>query len=191
MEISEYEKNYLFSLARKAIVQYFLTEDKYYHPVNVPEKLNKKMGVFVTLKTNGELRGCIGYPLPEKSIAQAVADNAINAAFHDFRFPPLKKEEVNNLEIEITILTVPEQINYNTPDELLKKIEIGRDGLIIEYGMYGGLLLPQVPVEEKWDKKTYLGYLCRKAGLPQNIWTKMPVTIKAFQGIVLDEKRKG
>lgn len=188
MKISKDEKKYLFSLARKAIEQYFSTKDKYYYPLDVPEKFNKEMGVFVTLKINGELHGCIGYPFPEKSIAQSIADNAINAAFYDPRFPSLRKEELENLKIEITILTLPEQIDYKNPEELLTKIEIGRDGLIAEYGYCVGLLLPQVPVEEKWDKKTYLNYLCRKAGLQQDAWLKNPVKIKAFQGIVLEEE---
>ncbi len=188
MEISAEEKKWLFSLARKAIEQYFETEDKYYHPTGVPEKFEKKMGVFVTLKKNGELRGCIGYPLPEKSIAQSVADNAINAAFYDPRFPSLRKAEMKDLEMEITILTVPVQVHYKSPKELMDKIEIGRDGLIVEYGQCTGLLLPQVPVEEKWDKKAYLSALCMKAGLPPDAWLIKPVRIKAFQGIVLEEK---
>lgn len=187
MEISKKEKDCLFSIARKAIESYFSSEEKYY-PIDVPEKFTKNMGVFVTLREKGGLRGCIGYPLPIASIAQSVADNAVNAAFHDPRFPSLRREEMNDLEIEITILAVPETLNFKTPEELLDKIEIGRDGLIVEYGQYVGLLLPQVPVEEKWDKKTFLSYLCMKAGLPPDAWLKKPVTVKAFQGIVLHEK---
>ncbi|VVB98336.1 Uncharacterised protein [uncultured archaeon] len=188
MEVSREEKRYLFSVARKAIESGFSGKPKYY-PEKIPEKFMQKMGVFVTLRENGELRGCIGYPLPLASVAQAVADNAVNAAFHDPRFPQLRKEELNGLEIEITILSVPEEIEYRTPEELLKKIEIGRDGLIAEYQGYGGLLLPQVPVEEKWDKKEYLSYLCMKAGLPSDAWLTRPIRIKAFQGIVLGEDR--
>lgn len=187
MEITKEEKEYLFSIARKAIETYFLADEQYY-VVDIPEKFKKIMGVFVTLRKNGELRGCIGYPFPIKTVAQAVADNAINAAFHDPRFFPLQKEELKNLEIEITILTVPEQIEFENPNELLKKIKIGRDGLIMEYGLFVGLFLPQVPVEEQWDEKTYLSHLCIKAGLTADAWLKKPVKIKSFQGIVLKEE---
>ncbi len=186
MEISDEERRYLFSVARKAIEARFSDESKYY-AVDIPERLKQRMGVFVTLRKHGELRGCIGYPLPVETIAQAVADNAVNAAFHDLRFPSLRKEELKSLEIEITVLTEPKTLNFKTPDELLEQIEIGRDGLIAELGQCAGLLLPQVPVEEKWDKKTYLRCLCQKAGLPADAWIKRPVRIKTFLGIVLHE----
>lgn len=186
MEITEKEKKYLFSVARAAISNKFAGKPKYY-PEKVPEKFMGKSGVFVTLLIGGELRGCIGYPLPVESIAQAVADNAVNAAFHDPRFPPLCKEELKHLEIEITVLTIPQKIEYADQRELLEKIEVGRDGLIAEDGHCAGLLLPQVPVEEKWDKKTYLCHLCLKAGLAPDTWMRKPITIKAFQGIVLRE----
>lgn len=185
MEISREEKSWLFSVARKAIDARFAGKPKYC-PERVPGKFAQRRGVFVTLREKGELRGCIGYPLPVETIAQAVADNAINAAFHDPRFAPLRKEELKNLDMEITILTVPEPVEFKNPEELLEKIKIGRDGLIIEYGPLGGLLLPQVPVEEKWDKKAYLSCLCMKAGLAPDAWLKKPVRIKSFQGIVLE-----
>ncbi|MFA5077585.1 MAG: AmmeMemoRadiSam system protein A [Candidatus Micrarchaeia archaeon] len=188
MEVSEADKKYLFSLARTAIKSYFSEGDRHY-PAGVPEKFQKPMGVFVTLRKRGELRGCIGYPLPAASVAQAVADNAVNAAFHDPRFPSLQQPELPEVEIEITLLTVPEPVAYKDPKELLEKIKIGRDGLILEYGPYAGLLLPQVPVEEKWDVRTYLSCLCRKAGLDPEAWLTRPVRIKSFQGIVLGEKK--
>lgn len=186
MEITDKEKAYLFSIARKAISAYFSEEGKYY-PTDVPEKFQKPMGVFVTLRRKGELCGCIGYPFPTTPLYQAIADNAVNAAFHDPRFPSLEKNWLPELEIEITILTLPKEIEYKNPEELARKIKIGRDGLIIEYGPYTGLLLPQVPVEEGWDAKTFLSHLCMKAGLPPETWLSRPVRIKAFQGIILHE----
>lgn len=188
MELSPKEKKYLFSIARKAIEHYFSEESDYY-PVDVAEKFMERMGVFVTLYKNNELRGCIGYPLPIAPLAQAIADNAINAAFHDPRFPSIEKSELKDIEIEITILTVPQKIDFKNPKELLEKIKIGRDGLILEYGPYNGLLLPQVPVEEKWDKSTYLSHLCLKAGLAQDAWLRNPIKISSFQGMILREEK--
>lgn len=188
MDISREEKKYLFSIAHTAIQAHF--SGARFNPENAPEKFREKMGVFVTLKEKGELRGCIGYPLPVESVAQSIADNAVNAAFQDPRFPPLAKDEFQDLEIEITLLTVPEEVKFKTPEELVKKIKLGRDGLILEYGPYTGLFLPQVPVEEKWDVKTYLSYLCMKAGLDPNTWLSRPIGIKAFQGIILREEKK-
>lgn len=188
MEISAKEKRLLFSIARDAIEANFAGKPKFY-PEKIPEKFAQKMGVFVTIREKGELRGCIGYPLPIESAAQAIADNAVNAAFHDPRFPPVKKDEYRELELEITLLSVPKEIEYKTPQELLAKIKIGRDGLIAEYGPYAGLLLPQVPVEEKWGKEEYLNYLCMKAGLSPDSWRTKPIRIKAFEGIVLEETK--
>lgn len=187
MELSKEEKAYLFSIAHTAIEAHFAGAR--YNPEQVPEKFAQKMGVFVTLKIKGELRGCIGYPLPIKSIAQSIADNAVNAAFYDPRFPPLEKEELKDLEIEITLLTIPQEINYKDPQDLAKKIKVGKDGLILEYGPYTGLLLPQVPVEQKWDSKQFLSHLCIKAGLEPEAWLTKPVKIKAFQGIILGEEK--
>ncbi len=187
MEISGKEKAYLFSLARAAIEAHLSGKPRLY-PESVPEKFRGKMGVFVTLREGRELRGCIGYPLPVEGAAKAVADNAVNAAFYDPRFPPLTRAELKDLEIEITLLSVPKEIEYKTSEELLDKIEIGRDGLSLEYGPYAGLLLPQVPVEEKWGKKEYLEGLCMKAGLAPDAWLKKHPAIKSFSGIVLGEK---
>lgn len=186
MQFLEEDKRYLLKIAREAISYYLKYEEKYI--VNdVPEHLNKPLGVFVTLLKNGELRGCIGYPYPIVPLAQAVADNAINAAFFDPRFEPLSKDELNKIKIEITVLTLPEEIKYKNPEDLLNKIEIGRDGLIIEYGGYSGLLLPQVPVEYGWNKSEYLSHACLKAGLPGDIWKREKIKVKTFQGIIISE----
>ena len=186
MRVSKAEKEYLFSVAKTAIMGYF--DGVRYYPDDSPQKFQAKGGVFVTLTLNGELRGCIGYPLPEAPIARAVAENAVNAAFNDPRFPPLSRQEFNNLEIEITLLTVPKKIEFSNPEGLLKKIKIGRDGLMLRLGPYVGLFLPQVPVEQGWDKEQYLSHLCIKAGLEPDAWLKKQVSLESFQGAILREK---
>ncbi len=146
-------------------------------------------GVFVTLKKEGQLRGCIGFPLPMFPLGIAVVKAAVAAAFDDFRFPPLKKEELGGLEIELSVLSVPEQIDVKDPLEYLEKIKIGRDGLIIEYMGHSGLLLPQVPEEQGWDVKEYLEGICIKAGLPAGSWSEDGVVLKSFQAQIFGEEK--
>ncbi len=184
--LTQEEKRFLLKLARKAIETWM--KDRVKLPaINVPKRLMEPKGVFVTLKKHGELRGCIGYPLPVKPLAEAVIDNALNAAFNDPRFPPLSPEELKEVEIEITVLTEPEPINYRDSEDLKRQIKIGRDGLIIRYGWYSGLLLPQVPVEQGWDVEEYLNYLCIKAGLPADFWKREHPSIERFEGVCFSE----
>jgi uncharacterized protein (TIGR00296 family) len=188
-EVSLEEGRYLVSLARKAIEHYFSTEQKL-----VPDKaegvLGQRRGVFVTLESfpSHELRGCIGYPLPIKELAFAVVDNALNAAFEDPRFPPISRQELDSITIEVSVLSVPQKINVRSPEDYPKKIKVGRDGLIIEYGYSSGLLLPQVPVEWNWNEVEFLENLCQKAGLPRNMWKSPSAKISSFQAVIFAEK---
>ncbi len=186
MSFNKEEIKEMFKIARNAI-KYYLDHGLKYYPKT--ELLKEKRGVFVTLKIENQLRGCIGYVLPIKPLYQGIADNAINAAFFDPRFPPLTKEEFKKIEIEISVLTVPKEIKYNSKEELLEKIKIGRDGLILEYNYNSGLLLPQVPVEEGWNKKEYLDYLCIKAGMEPNCWERLPIKIFKFEAEVFHENK--
>jgi AmmeMemoRadiSam system protein A len=129
---------------------------------------------------NEELRGCVGYILPACSVFRAVAETARAAAFSDNRFPPVSQEEAPHLEIELSILSPARPIR---PEE----IEVGRHGLLITWHGRRGLLLPQVPVERAWDRKTLLEQTCRKAGLPPDAWQK-GATIEAFTAEVFGEK---
>ena len=160
---------------------------------NIPsEKLensfSKKQGAFVTIHTYPyhDLRGCIGIPLPIMSLQDAIAEGA-RSATHDPRFPPLSENELNNIIIEVTILTPPELIKVNNPKDYPSKIEIGRDGLIAEQGFYKGLLLPQVPVEQGWDKEEFLSHTCMKAGLMPDAWFDKNILISRFSGQVFTE----
>jgi len=157
--------------------------------VNYPKKFNKHYGVFVTLHTypDHELRGCIGIPEPVMPLIEALEEAAISAAVKDPRFPPVTLDEMDNIVVEVSVLTPPKLIEVEEPLEYLDKIEIGKDGLIIEYGTYKGLLLPQVPVEQGWEVAEYLSNLCLKASLPPDTWTKYPVKIYSFQAQIFEE----
>ena len=148
----------------------------------------KNQGAFVTIHTypNHDLRGCIGIPLPVMSLNEAIIEGA-KSATRDPRFPPLEENELNNIIIEVTILTKPETINVNQPQDYLKEIEIGRVGLIVEQGFFKGLLLPQVPVEQGWDIEEFLSHTCMKAGLMPDAWYDKNTKISKFIGQVFTE----
>ncbi|MEM4260054.1 MAG: AmmeMemoRadiSam system protein A [Candidatus Woesearchaeota archaeon] len=178
------DKKLLLELARKSIETVFtkkqLDLDKYEH-------INQKSGCFVTLKLYNNLRGCIGYVEPIYPLYRLIANAAVNAAFRDPRFPELKHEELEKIKIEISVLTKPEQISVNNPIEYLKKISIGKDGLIIK-GIYGsGLLLPQVATEYNMDVKEFLECLSQKAGLDKNAWMNPKNKIFKFRAEIFSE----
>lgn len=173
------QRMFLLDLARRAI-EFYLERREPLEEKSGEPLLREKRGAFVTLKVDNELRGCIGYPLPHKSLIETVIDCAIAAATQDFRFPSIKKEELLRLAIEISVLTLPRKI------EDVSEIKIGEHGIIISKGPHKGLLLPQVPVEWEWDLETYLNHGCLKAGLPENEWKK-DATIEIFSAQVFSE----
>jgi AmmeMemoRadiSam system protein A len=144
--------------------------------------LAEPRGVFTSLYLGGELRGCVGYILPIGSLYRAVAETARAAAFEDTRFNPVTRDEAPHLEIELSILSVPQAISADA-------VEVGRHGLLISLGGSRGLLLPQVPVEHHWDRITFLEQTCRKAGLPREAWQKGAM-IEVFTAEVFGEKNK-
>jgi AmmeMemoRadiSam system protein A len=146
---------------------------------------NTKCGAFVTLHIKGSLRGCIGYIQGFKSIPETVRDMSRASAFRDPRFPSLRRDELDSIDIEISILSPIEEVKS------IQDIVVGRDGLIITKGGRSGLLLPQVPVEQGWDLDTFLEYTCRKAGLPGSAWKQPGVKIERFSAQVFGEKDLG
>jgi AmmeMemoRadiSam system protein A len=142
--------------------------------------LTEPRGVFTSLYLRGELRGCVGYILPTCSVFRAVAETARAAAFDDGRFPPVTPEEAPHLEVELSILSPAQPISA-------EEIIVGRHGLLISWHGRRGLLLPQVPVERVWDRKTFLEQTCRKAGLPQDAWQR-GASIEAFTAEIFGEK---
>lgn len=158
-----------------------------------PHILQEKAGLFCTLKNRrGGLRGCIGLPYPTHRLGEALVNATIGAALEDPRFPPVTKEELPHLTIDLTVLTPPEKLVVSSPDEYLGKIKVGRDGLIVGTGAYSrGLLLPQVPVEQGWDTQEFLEGTCRKAMLPKDAWRDLKrVMVYRFQGQIFEEEKK-
>ena len=191
-ELNQKEGEFLVRLARKAVEEYLETRKHSPVPDNIPEKLKQPCGVFVTINNivNGEkeLRGCIGYPYPTDPLGQAVIQSAISAATEDPRFYPLSPKELDKVVFEVSVLTPPQKIETKRPKEYPSKIKVGQDGLIVERGMYKGLLLPQVPVEWKWDEEEFLCQCCIKAGLPPDNWLLEGTKLYRFQALIFEEE---
>lgn len=181
--LSQEHRTELLRIARRAIAVSLdggrLTLDS----AAVAEELRRPSGAFVTLHTaGGELRGCIGSIQPVAPLFQAVASNAVNAAFRDPRFHPLRADELSRVHIEISVMSPI------VPVENVDEIEVGRDGLIISRGSRAGLLLPQVATEYGWDRETFLCQTCRKAGLPDDAWSSPECRIERFSAEVFGEE---
>lgn len=148
----------------------------------------EKRGVFVTIHnaTNYCLRGCIGIPYPVMTLKDAIIE-ASQSVTHDPRFPVLQKKELDEILVEVTILTPPMLLSAKTPQQILSSVKIGTHGLIIEYGPYAGLLLPQVPGEQGWSTEEFVSHTCLKAGLPSDAWKEKQIRIFTFQGQIFTE----
>jgi uncharacterized protein (TIGR00296 family) len=192
-QLSLEEGNFLVELARKAVEEHLKNRKSIMVPENASEKLLQRCGVFVTINSmeSGEkqLRGCIGYPYPATPLAQAVIESAISSATQDPRFHRISAGELDDVVFEVSVLTPPQIIKVEKPSEYPTKIKVGKDGLIIERGMFKGLLLPQVPVELKWDEKEFLCQCCIKAGLPPDCWLMASTRIFKFQAIIFEERK--
>ncbi|MGA7877630.1 MAG: AmmeMemoRadiSam system protein A, partial [Desulfoferrobacter sp.] len=141
-------------------------------------RLKESRGAFVTLHKNGELRGCIGHIIGDRSLAETVAEMAVAAAFQDPRFPPVTADELPDLDIEISAMTPLRRITD------VEEIQVGRDGIIVQQDGHSGLLLPQVATQYGWDRETFLDYTCRKANLPPDAWKDKNTTIYIFSADV-------
>lgn len=191
-ELTQKEGEFLAKLARQAVEEHLKNKGKIRVPENTSEKLRQPCGVFVTLSSmrggKKELRGCIGYPYPTDPLVQAVINSAINSATEDPRFNPLSLSELDSIIFELSVLTPPQRIDVKKPKEYLTKIKIGEDGLIVERGMFKGLLLPQVPVEWQWDEEEFLCQCCIKAGLAPDNWLLDGTKLYKFQAIIFEEE---
>jgi len=189
-ELTAEEGGFLVGLARTSIEAALGSSEKVTLD-GVSEKLRIPCGVFVTLnKVEGSshsLRGCIGLPYPVKPLADAVAEVAVSAALRDPRFSPVSKAEMDSIVIEVSVLTPPELLSVERPDQYPSLIEIGRDGLIVARGQNRGLLLPQVPVEWGWDAEEFLTQCCLKARLQPDAWLLPGTEISRFRAIIFAE----
>ncbi|MCJ7650709.1 MAG: TIGR00296 family protein [Candidatus Lokiarchaeota archaeon] len=183
----------LIKFARENIEHYLTTSQRIEVPPTIKNKFSDKYGVFVTLNeyiTNGNpLRGCIGFIEPIYPLYEVIHRVSISSAVEDYRFSSVTINDMDNIIIEISILTPPKLIEVVNPKEYFDKIVIGRDGLIAEKGMKRGLLLPQVPIDHgrNWDVETFLKHTCNKTGLPENAWKDKQTKIYSFQAILFEE----
>ncbi len=190
-EFSMDEGEYLVRLARKSI-EYYMERGSVLEVDPPYSKLKDPYGAFVTLNTypEGNLRGCIGYPEPVLPLYKAVIRAAIAAAFEDPRFPPLAKEEIDRVTVEVSILTPPERIDDKVENrlDLPKLVTVGKHGLIVRRGVYSGLLLPQVAVEYSWDPEEFLSQTCMKAGMWVDCWLKEGTEVYRFSAEIFEEE---
>jgi AmmeMemoRadiSam system protein A len=180
MSISEADKKRLLELARGSIRAH-LKGESLPSLAGASPLLCESRGVFVSLHRQGRLRGCIGYLEAVKPLGQSVMEMAAAAAFHDPRFRPLGPEELADLEVEISVLTPMQLVDK------VEKIEVGKHGLYIEKGRCRGLLLPQVAVEYRWDRTTFLEQTCSKAGLPPQAWKEPDTRIFTFTADIFSD----
>ena len=167
------EKKILLEVARKAIKSAVLETDEPPEP-REEKSLNMRNGCFVTIKQNGELRGCIGNFQSELPLFKEVAEMAAASATKDPRFYPLQEIDIDSISLEISVLSPLHKI------ENIDEIKIGKHGIYLEKGYYRGVLLPQVATEHDWDRETFLKQTCLKAGLPTDAWDAEDADIYIF-----------
>ena len=173
MDLTNEEKCTLLKIARSAIVS--TLESKAQPSLKFQsEALNRRSGVFVTLRIGEDLRGCIGYVEPLFPLARATQDVAVKAAMEDPRFMPITLTELEKITIEISVLSPLSEVQD------VEKIEIGMHGLVIDAGYRRGLLLPQVATEYHWDSKQFLKQVALKAGLPSDAWKQEEIKLFTF-----------
>jgi AmmeMemoRadiSam system protein A len=146
-------------------------------------------GTFVTLKQQGQLRGCIGNLSSSDPLAEGVRRNAVNAAFHDPRFAPLTDRDLDRILIEVSVLTEPRPLEFSDPEDLLRKLRPGVDGVILRQEYASATFLPQV-WEQLPRKEDFLGHLCLKAGLPREAWKKSQLEVSTYQVQYFEEHEK-
>jgi AmmeMemoRadiSam system protein A/AmmeMemoRadiSam system protein B len=181
--LSDHDKNELLALARKSVEQAVEQRKQYEPGATASEALNQDRGAFVTLNEAGELRGCIGYTSATKPLYLTVRDTATLAAVRDPRFPPVSASELPRLEYQISVLSPLRRVMD------VQQIKVGQDGLLMKNGDHEGLLLPQVPVEQNWNRQKFLEETCRKAGMSSTCWQDADTDIFRFTAVVFGEHK--
>jgi len=185
-KLTEKERSFLLSYARRTIGRELGVDD--FDPAtdadieNIGPHLKEKRGCFVTVHRSGQLRGCIGIFESRGPLWKNVEEMAIQAAFHDPRFPPLAEREYEKIDIEISVLSPLRKIDN------VDEIKIGKHGIYITRSFNRGVLLPQVATEQGWDRDTFLDHTCLKAGLSPGSWRKAGTVIEVFTAEVFGEK---
>jgi AmmeMemoRadiSam system protein A len=179
--LSDEDKRFMLRLARDSMAA-FAAGGVLQDPLDVPESARATLGAFVSLHKAGQLRGCIGYVEGIKPLWQAVRDLAVEASAHDPRFAPVRPREVEEIDVEVSVLGPLERIKG--PDD----VEIGTHGLLIRSHGRSGLLLPQVATEHVWDAAKFLEQTCWKAGVPLDEWQSPSAELHRFGAEVFGEK---
>ena len=187
-QISNEDGEILVKTARQVVTEYLKNRTKIKLEQTFESNFSYNSGVFVTLNNQMGLRGCVGYPLPDKKLYNALVDAAISAATEDPRFPSITAKELEEITFEVTVLTPPEVIHVSDTKEYPSQIKVGRDGLIVKRGFNSGILLPQVPIEYRWTEEEFLSHTCEKAGLPNDCWRDKETQVQKFEGVVFKEE---
>jgi len=181
--LSKQEQSIALKLARETLDKVFDNKVEINQDYKQQDIFKEKRGVFVTLHKNKQLRGCIGLIESEISLGEGIQEMTLSAAFNDARFPALDADELPFINIEISVLTIPQRI-YN-----IDKIELGKHGVIIKKGFNSGVFLPQVATETNWSKQQFLSQLCsQKAGLAPKCYEDPDAEIYTFEAQVFAEK---
>jgi AmmeMemoRadiSam system protein A len=181
-KFDERQRREILSLARNAIGEYLQNRSEI-----VPPPLDffePPAAAFVTLRKESELRGCIGCTEAILPLGKTIVNCAISAAFRDPRFPELRPEELPDVRLEVSVLSEFEKIRDHSA------IEIGVHGILLTHRHARGLLLPQVAVEQNWDRIAFLSYTCRKAGLPPHAWRSPDTQIEIFSAEIFSEEEE-
>ena len=196
------EGTFLTQFARQTMVTYIKSNKMLELPETNSEALLENRGVFVTLKKRQSpdepkwmLRGCIGRLQPDANsrldpipLLEATRQSALSSALEDPRFPPVREEELDSILVEVSVLTIPEELVCKDRTKLANHITVGKDGLIIEgKGWHKGLLLPQVAPEQKWNAEEFLQGCCQKAGMPSDCYLNPDIRILTFQAQIFAE----
>jgi AmmeMemoRadiSam system protein A len=178
--LSERERRQLLKLARDAIIGHVKGEESVHPDLrNLSQRLWEPGATFVTLTKKGQLRGCIGSLEPRKPLADDVVEHAIAAASQDYRFPPVAIDELDEIRIEISRLTLQRPLYYDNPEDLLTKLRPHLDGVVMQYGLQRATFLPQV-WEKISDPSDFLDHLCIKMGMPSDLWRHEKVELSIY-----------
>lgn len=187
MKLTKKEKKILLKLSRLALVYIFKEgEELPVEDSDIPEKLKKDAATFVTLTKDGRLRGCIGKLKAQKSLYMDVLENTYKAAFNDPRFPQLTKKELEDIQIEISVLSQPKPLKYKDTADLKSILNRQKPGVVLQHGLYSATYLPQVWEDLRTVDK-FLGRLCQKAGLDRNTWKKENIELFTYNVVKLEE----
>lgn len=184
-ELNSEEQQFLITLARQTLNSY-LRDQKKPEPALTSPRLKKVQGCFVTLNKNNNLRGCIGHILPQEELYKCVIDNAVAAAIHDSRFKPVTYDELNDITLDISVLSVPAQLSFATPQDLLDKLVPLKHGVVLNYLGRSSTFLPQV-WEQIPNKEEFLSELCRKQGSPPLCWQDKNLQVSTYTAQVFSE----